>query len=209
MNQRQLVIASKNHGKIVEFERLLADYASDIRVLGLADFPDLPDVEETGSTFEENSLLKAHAVSEFTGLPAIADDSGLCVDALDGAPGIFSARFAGEHGNDVANYTKLLDLLQGMRYEHPTERKAYFTCAVALVLPGNASRAAQEVVERGFLHGTIALEPRGDAGFGYDPVFIPNGYDLTLGEFGPGEKDRISHRGHALRAIAPRIAELL
>jgi len=105
MNQRQLVIASKNHGKIVEFERLLADYASDIRVLGLADFPDLPDVEETGSTFEENSLLKAHAVSEFTGLPAIADDSGLCVDALDGAPGIFSARFAGEHGNDVANYT--------------------------------------------------------------------------------------------------------
>ena len=209
MSQRQLVIASKNQGKIKEFERLLSEYASDITVLGLADFPDLPDVDETGTTFEENSLLKAHAVANFTGIPAIADDSGLCVDALDGAPGIFSARYAGEHGNDVANYSKLLEVLSEMGLKTSSERKAHFTCSVALVFPKSDARHSTVIVERGHLHGWIAAAPRGDAGFGYDPVFTPDGFDLTLGEFGPGEKDRISHRGHALRAIAPRIAELL
>ena len=209
MTQRSLVIASKNVGKIVEFQRLLAEYASDITVLGLADFPDMPDVEETGSTFEENALLKAHAVADYAGLPALADDSGLCVDVLDGAPGIFSARYAGEHGNDAANYSKLLTTLQSTQKVEPSQRTAFFTCAVALVFPQNDPRHSQEIIERGFLHGTIALAPRGDAGFGYDPVFLPNGFDITLGEFGPGEKDRISHRGHSLRAIAPRIAELL
>lgn len=209
MSQRQLVIASKNPGKIKEFERLLSEHASDITVLGLADFPNLPDVAETGSTFEENSLLKAHAIANFTGFPAIADDSGLCVDALDGAPGIFSARYAGEHGNDVANYTKLLDVLSEMKLVDPRDRTAHFTCAVVFVFPENHARHSTVIVEQGYLHGWIAAAPRGDAGFGYDPVFTPDGFELTLGEFGPGEKDRISHRGHALRAIAPRIAELL
>jgi len=209
MSQRQLVIASKNPGKIKEFERLLVEHASDITVLGLADFPNLPDVAETGLTFEENSLLKAHAIANFTGIPAIADDSGLCVDALDGAPGIFSARYAGEHGNDVANYTKLLDVLSEMKLVDPRERTAHFTCAVVFVFPENHARHSTVIVEQGYLHGWIAAAPRGDAGFGYDPVFTPDGFELTLGEFGPGEKDRISHRGHALRAIAPRIAELL
>ena len=209
MSQRQLVIASKNLGKIKEFERLLLKHASDITVLGLADFPNLPDVAETGLTFEENSLLKAHAIANFTGIPAIADDSGLCVDALDGAPGIFSARYAGEHGNDVANYTKLLDVLSEMKLVDPRERTAHFTCAVVFVFPENHARHSTVIVEQGYLHGWIAAAPRGDAGFGYDPVFTPDGFELTLGEFGPGEKDRISHRGHALRAIAPRIAELL
>ena len=209
MSQRQLVIASKNPGKIKEFERLLVEHASDITVLGLADFPNLPDVAETGLTFEENSLLKAHAIANFTGIPAIADDSGLCVDALDGAPGIFSARYAGDHGNDVANYTKLLDVLSEMKLVDPRERTAHFTCAVVFVFPENHARHSTVIVEQGYLHGWIAAAPRGDAGFGYDPVFTPDGFELTLGEFGPGEKDRISHRGHALRAIAPRIAELL
>jgi len=209
MSQRQLVIASKNPGKIKEFERLLLEHASDITVLGLADFPNLPDVAETGLTFEENSLLKAHAIANFTGIPAIADDSGLCVDALDGAPGIFSARYAGDHGNDVANYTKLLDVLSEMKLVDPRERTAHFTCAVVFVFPENHARHSTVIVEQGYLHGWIAAAPRGDAGFGYDPVFTPDGFELTLGEFGPGEKDRISHRGHALRAIAPRIAELL
>jgi len=209
MSQRQLVIASKNLGKIKEFERLLLKHASDITVLGLADFPNLPDVAETGLTFEENSLLKAHAIANFTGIPAIADDSGLCVDALDGAPGIFSARYAGEHGNDVANYTKLVDVLSEMKLVDPRERTAHFTCAVVFVFPENHARHSTVIVEQGYLHGSIAAAPRGDAGFGYDPVFTPDGFELTLGEFGPGEKDRISHRGHALRAIAPRIAELL
>jgi len=166
-------------------------------------------VAETGLTFEENSLLKAHAIANFTGIPAIADDSGLCVDALDGAPGIFSARYAGEHGNDVANYTKLLDVLSEMKLVDPRERTAHFTCAVVFVFPENHARHSTVIVEQGYLHGWIAAAPRGDAGFGYDPVFTPDGFELTLGEFGPGEKDRISHRGHALRAIAPRIAELL
>jgi XTP/dITP diphosphohydrolase len=209
MSQRQLVIASKNPGKITEFERLLSEHALDITVLGLADFPNLPDVAETGSTFEENSLLKAHAIANFTGFPAIADDSGLCVDALDGAPGIFSARYAGEHGNDVANYTKLLDVLSEMKLVDPRDRTAHFTCAVVFVFPENHARHSTVIVEQGYLHGWIAAAPRGDAGFGYDPVFTPDGFELTLGEFGPGEKDRISHRGHALRAIAPRIVELL
>ena len=209
MPQRRLVIASKNQGKISEFERLLAEYASDITILGLGDFPDLPDVEETGTTFEENSLLKAHAVADYAGIPAIADDSGLCVDALNGAPGIFSARFAGKHGDDIANYEKLLRELASLKAIDPSDRTAHFTCAVALAFPASDPRSSTEVIERGYLYGAIAAEPSGIAGFGYDPVFTPDGFTLTLGEFGPGEKDRISHRGQALRAIGPRIAELL
>lgn len=201
---RKLALATRNQGKIREFERLLSEYASDIQVLGLQDFPDMPDVDETGSTFAENSLLKAHAVADFAGMPALADDSGLCVDALGGDPGIYSARYAGAHGDDAANIRKLLTELE------PHEiRSAYFICVVALAFPHNSPRGSEEIVEEGRVCGEIVRVPRGGAGFGYDPIFQPNGFELTLGEFGPGEKDQISHRGIALRAIAPQISRAL
>jgi XTP/dITP diphosphohydrolase len=201
---RKIALATRNQGKIREFERLLSEYASDIQVLGLQDFPDMPDVEETGSTFAENSLLKAHAVADFAGIPALADDSGLCVDALGGDPGIYSARYAGTHGDDVANIRKLLTEL-----EPHENRSAYFICVVALAFPHNSPRGSEEIVEEGRVFGEIVRVPRGSAGFGYDPIFQPHGFELTLGEFGPGEKDRISHRGIALRAIAPQISRAL
>ena len=198
---RKVVLATRNLGKIKEFYRLLGKHASDIQVLGLNDFPDLPDVEETGSSFEENALLKARAVSAFTHLPALADDSGLCVDALNGDPGIFSARWAGSHGDDEANIAKVLNQLVGVV---SPERGACFWCVVALHLaPG------QEVVKFGELMGEIVDRPRGSAGFGYDPIFQPFGFTLTLGEFAPGEKDKISHRGQAMRAIASDLTNLL
>ncbi len=198
---RQIVLATRNRGKVAEFERLLAEYASDVEVLGLADFSNLPDVDETGSTFSENAFIKAREVSAFTNLAAIADDSGLCIDFLGGDPGIFSARWSGVHGDDAANIEKVLAQL----IEVPeSQRTASFQCAVALHLPDG-----REIVQIGQLAGRITLLPRGSAGFGYDPIFQPNGFGLTLGEFAPGEKDKISHRGQALRKIAPQIGEFL
>ncbi len=199
---RKLVLATKNQGKIKEFERLLAQYATDIQVLGLNEFPDMPDVEETGDSFEANSLLKASAVAEFTNLPAIADDSGLCVDALNGDPGIFSARWAGVHGDDQANNRKLLDQLKS-----ESNRSAQFRCVVTLVIP--TIDGAKVIVESGSVAGKIVDDARGDAGFGYDPIFQPLGSDRTFGEFEHGEKDEISHRGQALRKIAPLISKAL
>ena len=201
---RKIALATRNKGKIAEFERMLREYAVDIEVLGLNDFPDMPDVDETGTTFAENSLLKAREVAQFTGLPALADDSGLCVDALDGAPGIYSARYSGVHGDDQANIDKLLKELDGKQ-----NRSAYFICVVALVFPVGHPRHSEEIIQEGRLPGEIVALPRGPAGFGYDPIFAPTGYALTLGEFGPGEKDAISHRGIAMRAIAPQISSLL
>jgi XTP/dITP diphosphohydrolase len=201
---RTIALATQNKGKISEFERLLAEYASDIQVLGLSDFPDMPDVEETGSTFAENSLLKARAVSAFTGLPALADDSGLCVDVLGGAPGIYSARYSGVHGDDAANIRRILSEL-----ENQENRSAHFICVVAMTFPSEDPRSEIEIIREGKLLGSIVRQPLGQAGFGYDPIFLPDGYELTLGEFGAGEKDRISHRGKALRAIAPQISTLL
>ena len=183
---------------------MLAEYASDIQVLGLADFPGLPDVEESGSTFAENSLLKARAVSAFTGLPALADDSGLCIDVLGGAPGIYSARYSGVHGDDKANIAKVLSELEGRDI-----RSAHFICVVAMTFPPADAQHSTEIIEEGKLFGSIVNQPRGTSGFGYDPIFLPAGYEITLGEFGAGEKDRISHRGKALRAIAPQISALL
>jgi len=201
---RTIALATQNKGKISEFERLLAEYASDIQVLGLSDFPDMPDVEEMGSTFAENSLLKARAVSAFTGLPALADDSGLCVDVLGGAPGIYSARYSGVHGDDAANIRRILSEL-----ENQENRSAHFICVVAMTFPSEDPRSEIEIIREGKLLGSIVRQPLGQAGFGYDPIFLPDGYELTLGEFGAGEKDRISHRGKALRAIAPQISTLL
>jgi XTP/dITP diphosphohydrolase len=203
---RKLVLATQNQGKIKEFERLLAEFAGDVQVLGLQDFPDMPDIAETGSSFIENSLLKARGICEFTNLPTLADDSGLCIDYLNGDPGIFSARWSGVHGDDAANISKVLLQLEGVA---PNERSAYFVCEVALVFPLGHQHEGRELIESGKLSGFITLSPRGTAGFGYDPIFQPVGSDLTLGEFAHGEKDKISHRGIAMRAIAPRILELL
>jgi XTP/dITP diphosphohydrolase len=165
---------------------MLKVYSSDVQVLGLADFPDLPDVDETGSSFIENALLKAHEVSAFTNLPALADDSGLCIDALNGDPGIFSARWAGVHGDDAANIAKVLAQLNELELAGKlTNRNAKFRCAVALAFPSAQQRSASEVlevIEEGELLGAITLVPRGTAGFGYDPIFQPSGYQLTLGE---------------------------
>jgi XTP/dITP diphosphohydrolase len=203
---RKIVLATQNKGKIAEFERLLAEFVSDVQVLGLRDFPDMPDIAETGTTFIENSLLKARGICEFTDLPTLADDSGLCVDYLNGDPGIYSARWSGNHGDDSANIAKVLLQLDGVAI---ADRSAHFICEVALVFPKGHKHQDLEVIESGKLPGSITLSPRGTAGFGYDPIFQPAGEVLTLGEFGHGEKDKISHRGIAMRAIAPRILELL
>ena len=199
---QKVVLATRNLGKIKEFERILAEHANGIEVLGLADFPDMPDVEETGNSFEENSLLKAEAVALYTKLPAIADDSGLCIDALNGDPGIFSARWAGVHGDDHANNIKVLSQIRDFE-----DKTARFRCVVTFIIPKSEGNLI--IVEEGEVVGTIVSEPRGDGGFGYDPIFQPSGSNLTFGEFPHGEKDKISHRGQALRKIAPRITELL
>ena len=203
---RKLVLATQNNGKIKEFERLLAEFVSDVQVLGLRDFPDMPDIAETGESFIENSLLKARGICEFTQLPTLADDSGLCIDYLNGDPGIYSARWSGVHGDDAANVSKVLLQLGGVPQ---SERSAQFVCEVALVFPVGHLHQGRELIESGKLSGFITLSPRGTAGFGYDPIFQPIGSELTLGEFAHGEKDKISHRGIAMRAIAPRILELL
>ena len=199
---RKLVLATRNQGKVKEFQRLIQEHSQDIEVIGLDSFPELPEIEETGDSFEANALLKARAVAEFTGLPSLADDSGLCVDVLNGDPGIYSARWAGVHGDDVANNAKLLDQLSGVN-----ERGAQFKCVVALVIPNE--NGEQVLIETGSISGFIVDEPRGEHGFGYDPLFAPHGSSLTFGEFPHGEKDKISHRGQAFRKIAPLISKAL
>ena len=199
---RKLVLATRNQGKVKEFQRLIQEHSQDIEVIGLDSFPELPEIEEAGDSFEANALLKARAVAEFTGLPALADDSGLCVDALNGEPGIYSARWAGVHGDDVANNAKLLDKLSGVN-----QRGAKFQCVVALVIP--KENGEQVLIETGSISGFIVDEPRGEHGFGYDPLFAPHGSSFTFGEFSHGEKDKISHRGQAFRKIAPRISKSL
>ena len=197
-----LVLATRNQGKVREFRRIL-DAISDgaINLVGLEEFPHTTDVEETGTTFKENALLKARSVCKETGLPAIADDSGLCVDALNGAPGIFSARFAGVHGDDKANNAKLLRDLESVPEE---KRSAHFTCAAALVLPDGREHVCEEIFE-----GSILFAPIGDQGFGYDPLFRPHGLAISSAQMSAEEKDSISHRGKSLRAIAPYVINLL
>jgi XTP/dITP diphosphohydrolase len=158
-------------------------------------------VAETGATFDENALLKARAIAEFTGLPAVADDSGLCVDALNGMPGVLSARWSGRHGDDEAN----LRLVLGQLSDVPDERRgAQFVCSAALVLP-----LGKEHVSEGTVYGRLIREPRGTNGFGYDPIFVPDRSEMTTAEMDPAAKDAISHRGRALRALAPIIAAML
>ena len=197
----KVVIASRNEHKIDEMRRILNEAGLSLDLVGIREFPDLPDVDETGATFAENALLKAREICAFTGLPAIADDSGLCVDALGGMPGIFSARWAGTHGNDLAN---LQLLLAQISHVAPDRRTASFRCAAAIVMPSGA----EEVVE-GIMAGRLIDTPRGTNGFGYDPIFIAEGYSITTAEMDSASKDAISHRGLAIAALAPTLAQLL
>ena len=197
----QVVLATKNRHKLDELHRILEAAGLDVDLLGAEAFPDLPDVPETESSFAGNALLKAREIARVTGLPAIADDSGLCIDALNGMPGIFSARWSGRHGDDAAN----LALVLGQLSDVPDRRRgAAFQCAAAIALPDGTER----VVE-GSIEGSIIREPRGVNGFGYDPIFVPLGYDVTTAEMASQEKDAISHRGRALQALAPVVRELL
>ena len=188
----RVVLATRNDHKVDEVSRILRAEGVDIELIPLPN--DAPDVAETESTFAGNALLKARSAAEVTGLRAIADDSGLCVDALHGMPGVLSARWSGRHGDDAAN----LALLLAQMSEVPDSRRgAQFVCAAAWVVPG----VGEHVVE-GVLEGSLAREARGSNGFGYDPIFIPQAYALTTAELRPHEKDAISHRGQALRTLA-------
>jgi XTP/dITP diphosphohydrolase len=217
-----LVLATRNAGKLRELRELLRGRIDgldvDTQVVD-AEMAGAPEVAETGVTFEENALLKARAVAEATGLPAIADDSGLAVDVLGGAPGIFSARWAGRHGDDAANLELLLAQLADIGAEH---RGARFVCAAALAVPaaaapaatapaapGSAAEPAAAHVERGELRGTLLAVPRGAGGFGYDPVLLPEGLQRSCAELSGEEKNAISHRGNAFRQLLPYIVEAL
>jgi XTP/dITP diphosphohydrolase len=197
----KIVLATHNPGKLAELRRILAASRVTVDVADLDEYPDMPEVAETGGTFEENALLKARAVAARTGLPAVADDSGLCADALNGMPGVLSARWSGRHGDDEANLRLLLAQLTDV----PAGRRAaHFYCAAALVLPSGA-----EHVTEGAVYGWLTDAPRGTNGFGYDPIFVPDSAGVTTAEMSAEDKDAISHRGKALRALAPIIAALL
>ncbi|WP_458111311.1 RdgB/HAM1 family non-canonical purine NTP pyrophosphatase [Arthrobacter sp. R1-13] len=214
-----LVLATHNKGKLRELRELLRGQVPgldvDTQVID-ASAAGAPDVPETGVTFAENSLLKARAVADATGLLAIADDSGLAVDVLGGAPGIFSARWCGRHGDDAANLELLLAQLSDVPDSH---RGAAFVCAAALAVPSSPGTEASgavdpgsdgtQVVEYGQLEGMLLREPRGDGGFGYDPILQPIGYDRSCAELSAEEKNAISHRGKAFRALLPAIIDAL
>ncbi|MFF4420089.1 RdgB/HAM1 family non-canonical purine NTP pyrophosphatase [Streptomyces sp. NPDC001549] len=197
----RLILATRNAGKVSELRAILSDAGLLHELVGADAYPEIPDVKETGVTFAENALLKAHALARATGLPAVADDSGLCVDVLHGAPGIFSARWAGTHGDDKANLDLLLAQLGDIADEN---RGAHFACAAALALPDGTER----VVE-GRLLGTLRHAPSGTGGFGYDPILQPQGDTRTCAELTPAEKNAISHRGQAFRALVPFVRALL
>ncbi len=197
----KLVLATANPHKVIELSRILEAGHIDVPLASLTEFPGAPDVAETGATFAENALLKAHAIAQFTGLPAVADDSGLCVDALNGMPGVLSARWSGRHGDDAANLQLLLAQLADVPDD---QRGAQFVCDAVLALPDG-----REHVSEGRVTGRLIREPRGSNGFGYDPIFVPGSASITTAEMDPADKDRISHRGKALRGLAPVIAALL
>ncbi len=200
---KRVVLASRNEHKVAEVRRILADARSEIDLVGLDELAvSVPEVPETGATFAENALIKAQAVVDATGLPAIADDSGLAVDALNGMPGVLSARWAGmagQEGTDKAN----LDLLLAQIADVPEERRgASFVAAVALVRDG-----AAPIVVEGTVRGRLLFHRQGENGFGYDPIFVPDGYDDTTAEMSAVQKDALSHRGQALRALVTRMKE--
>ena len=207
---RKIVLATKNTGKIAEFERLLSEFTPDVKVLGLSDFPDMPEVVESGKTLNENARLKAKAICEFSKLPALADDSGLFIDALGGQPGVYSARWAGYEGvdskmRDLANINKALEELKDVP---KGSRGAQFRSVVAFCRQ-NLDSSFLEKDELGVLSGQILTQPIGSAGFGYDPIFSPDQFDQSLAQLPPRVKDEVSHRGIALRAIAPFLRDHL
>jgi XTP/dITP diphosphohydrolase len=196
---QRIVLASSNPGKLREFNALFAD--SGCEVVTQASLG-IDDAEETGLTFVENALLKARHAAQLSGLPALADDSGLCVETLDGAPGLYSARYAGGHGDSTANNAKLLQALDGVP---PNQRRAFFMCA--LVLLRHAADPTPLIVE-GRWHGRVLEAPRGPGGFGYDPLFLPDGQTQSAAELDPALKNRLSHRGQAMAKLQARLTEL-
>lgn len=202
----EILLASHNQKKLRELRRILAEQTfSGVTVVGLHDVPEYPETRETGATFEENALLKAHDGAAVSGLPCIADDSGLAVDALNGMPGILSARWCGRHNDDDANNALLLAQLADV----PAQRRgARYVSACALVVPGDTGPT--ETVVRGEWPGTIITEPVGTAGFGYDPIFLPDDTEnLTAAQLPPERKDALSHRGRALHELLPAVKALL
>ncbi|RKT52906.1 RdgB/HAM1 family non-canonical purine NTP pyrophosphatase [Saccharothrix australiensis] len=197
----KLLLASRNAKKLAELRRILEfEGVAGVDVVGLADVLPFPEAPETEPTFEGNALAKARDAFAATGLPSVADDSGIAVDALNGMPGVLSARWSGAHGDDLAN----LELLLGQLRDVPDERRGgAFVCAAAFVAPGGV-----EAVVRGEWRGTIRREPAGVNGFGYDPIFQPEGRDVTAAELSPAEKDESSHRGRALRLLLPHLRGL-
>ncbi|MFD5249856.1 RdgB/HAM1 family non-canonical purine NTP pyrophosphatase [Amycolatopsis sp. NPDC058340] len=198
----KLLLATRNAKKLGELRRILVTEGIEgVEVIGLADVPEFPEAPETAPDFEGNALAKAQDAAAATGLPAIADDSGITVDALNGMPGVLSARWSGKHGDDEAN----LDLVLAQLSDTPDERMgAAFVCAAALVVPGG-----DETVVRGEWRGTLIRERRGANGFGYDPIFVPEGETRTSAELEPSEKDGLSHRGKALRALVSELRKLV
>jgi XTP/dITP diphosphohydrolase len=196
----KLVLATRNAAKLLELRRILAPLVA-VEVIGLDDVPAFEEVPETGATFVENALIKAREAVLRTGLPAVADDSGLTVAALNGMPGVLSARWAGSAASDPANLRLVLEQIADVP---DARRAATFECAAVLVTPSGT-----EQVVRGTMSGTLLRAPRGSNGFGYDPIFVPDGDTRTTAEMTPAEKDAISHRGRAFRALAPLIATTL
>ncbi|MEO6827424.1 MAG: RdgB/HAM1 family non-canonical purine NTP pyrophosphatase [Microbacteriaceae bacterium] len=198
----EVVLATHNRHKVEEFRRILALAVPGVTVAGY----DGPEPIEDGITFAENALIKARAAADHTGRVAMADDSGICVDVLGGAPGIFSARWAGTHGEDRANLRLLLDQLADIR---EPRRGAQFVCTIAVVVPASATRAAQERVVEGIWPGSIATEPRGENGFGYDPIFLPDGFEISAAELSATEKNTYSHRARAFTRLVPEFRGLI
>jgi XTP/dITP diphosphohydrolase len=195
----EILLATRNKKKIEEMQRILS--GMDVSILSMDDFPSCPEVEEDMDTFEGNAVKKAVSASKFTNKVAVADDSGLEVYALNGSPGVKSARYAGENADDALNIKKLLNEMKDVPDD---KRGARFVCCIALAFP-----AGKVVIFFGFVEGVIGMEPKGRMGFGYDPVFYPAGYDKTFAEMSPEQKDAISHRGNALEKLKKYLTSLL
>ncbi|WP_249870949.1 XTP/dITP diphosphatase [Oceanobacillus saliphilus] len=196
---KQIIIATKNKGKAKEFKEFFSKH--DIEAISLLDLEqEIPDVEETGSTFEENAALKAEQIANLLKTPVLADDSGLMIDALDGRPGLFSARYAGEPKNDQANIRKVLEEMQEVPV---SERTARFICVLAVAIPGENT-----IFRTGFCEGTISNLEKGENGFGYDPIFTPDGYEVTMAELPAEIKNQISHRKNAITQLEKWIHSL-
>ena len=201
-----IVLASRNQKKVSELRRILDSVGLELQVLGSESFSGLPEIPETGASFVENALIKATAVALYTGIPAVADDSGLCVDELNAMPGILSARWAGRNASDENNLELVLDQLTDV----PEGRRgAQFRCAAAVVVPAADGSISDARAVEGELVGVLRREPMGDNGFGYDPIFQPAGYDITTAQMDPARKDAISHRGNALRSLAEVLRQIL